>query len=87
MILRLVNVYNIIPNYSHILQAIVNFTSDENCVKAVDAKSKKSSCCVLPFIYKGVQYETCTDENHNQPWCSLTENFDLEGKWGDCVGM
>jgi hypothetical protein len=68
-------------------QAIVNFISDENCVKAVDAKTKKSSCCVLPFIYKGVQYETCTDENHNQPWCSLTENFDLEKKWGDCVGM
>ena len=68
-------------------KTIVNFTSDNNCVKAIDAKTKNSACCVLPFIYKGVQYETCTDENHNQPWCSLTENFDLEEKWGDCVGM
>ena len=60
---------------------------DNTCVKATETDSKNASCCVLPFIFKGVQYEMCTDEEHNQPWCSLTENFDVDGKWGVCVGM
>lgn len=56
-------------------------------MKAFAYGTSKLSCCVLPFIYKGVQYESCTPEDHDQPWCSLTENFDLDGDWGRCVGM
>ena len=43
--------------------------------------------CVFPFIYKDVEFSTCTDTNHDAQWCAT--KTDEEGKfindeWGNC---
>ena len=42
---------------------------------------------MFPFIYKDVEYSTCTDKNHDAQWCAT--KTDVEGKfindeWGNC---
>merc|ERR1719221_1171816 len=36
----------------------------------------------MPFIYEGVEYNSCTDVGHNQSWCSTTATW--SGSWGNC---
>lgn len=43
-------------------------------------------CCVFPFKYNGVMHYTCTYLDHNQPWCSISMNYDRDGVWGECIG-
>ena len=47
------------------------------------------ACCVFPFIYKGKYYNECTLEDvpdrMNDPWCSVTSNYDRDRKRGLCV--
>ncbi|KAJ7390797.1 peptidase M10A [Desmophyllum pertusum] len=42
--------------------------------------------CVFPFIYLGKTYTECTykDEEHSNPWCATTGNYDNDKKWGHC---
>ncbi len=40
--------------------------------------------CWFPFLYNGVQYDSCTDVDHGQEWCSVTANYDKDGLWGNC---
>jgi hypothetical protein len=47
--------------------------------------------CVLPFIYKGIQYDGCTtvDGDNGQPWCSTqVDNTGTHvggaGQYGNC---
>ena len=40
------------------------------------------ACCVFPFKYRGVWYETCTKTGYDRYWCST--NTIYEGKWGLC---
>ena len=42
--------------------------------------------CHFPFIYETMAYSTCIDINHRKPWCSVTPNFDEDGRWGECTG-
>ena len=42
---------------------------------------------MFPFIYKDVEFSTCTDTNHDAQWCAT--KTDEEGKfindeWGNC---
>ncbi len=46
------------------------------------AKTTDDKCCSLPFTYKGVTYNSCTNVDHNKLWCSLDANY--KGKWGNC---
>ncbi|XP_068757253.1 uncharacterized protein [Montipora capricornis] len=42
-------------------------------------------CCTFPFNYHGVNYFTCTYQDHDNPWCALTSDFDRDRIWGDCI--
>ena len=44
------------------------------------------ACCVFPFIYHGIQYFECTNDDHGKPWCATTSNYDVDGMWGHCLG-
>ncbi|KAL9981983.1 hypothetical protein ACROYT_G010759 [Oculina patagonica] len=41
-------------------------------------------CCVFPFVYGGVSYDSCTSKNHNKLWCSFDAVY--AGRWANCVG-
>jgi hypothetical protein len=36
--------------------------------------------CVFPFQWGGNEHHTCTEEDHDQPWCYTTDG----GRWGNC---
>ncbi|XP_035868633.1 binder of sperm protein homolog 1 [Phyllostomus discolor] len=42
--------------------------------------------CTFPFIFKGRCFQRCTKEHYllNRSWCSLTGNYDKDGKWKQC---
>ncbi|XP_046886441.1 lymphocyte antigen 75 [Hypomesus transpacificus] len=42
--------------------------------------------CVFPFLYAGGWTHGClSDQDHDQPWCSTSSNYDLDRKWGVCL--
>ena len=43
-------------------------------------------CCVFPFNYHGIKYFTCTYQDHSNPWCAISSDFDHDGVWGECIG-
>ena len=49
--------------------------------------------CIFPFVYNGVQYDTCTDtDNNGILWCATADldgiNYNSQtSKWGNCIGM
>ena len=46
----------------------------------------EGGCCEFPFVFNGQTYYECTSDGWNQPWCSLTANYDQDGQWGNCGG-
>nr|XP_057939626.1 matrix metalloproteinase-9-like [Doryrhamphus excisus] len=42
--------------------------------------------CVFPFVFLGTEYNGCTTEGRNDGyrWCSTTDNFDKDKKYGLC---
>lgn len=44
--------------------------------------SEQGDVCAFPFDYKGVMYETCTTDGHDNPWCYTTAD---KSRWGHCV--
>ena len=42
--------------------------------------------CVFPFVYQGVAYDSCSNANHDRPWCAYNTNY-VSGEWGNCLGM
>ena len=41
--------------------------------------------CVLPFVYDGQSYDTCTtQDNDGVPWCATTSDFGTDGLWAEC---
>ena len=55
------------------------------CIET-DGGTSKGACCVFPFIYHGVQYFECTEDQNKKPWCATTSNYDIDGMWGHCLG-
>lgn len=47
-------------------------------------KTAKGQCCFFPFVYRGKNYSDCTSENADKPWCSLTNDYDKDQKYGYC---
>jgi len=41
----------------------------------------KQATCKFPMTYKGVEYNQCIGDNHNEPWC-FTD--DSGSNWGNC---
>ncbi|XP_074241781.1 binder of sperm protein homolog 2-like [Saimiri boliviensis] len=42
--------------------------------------------CVFPFLFRKNVIHNCTKEGYilNRSWCSLTANYDQDGKWKQC---
>uniref|UniRef100_A0A8C6MVB0 Binder of sperm protein homolog 2 n=1 Tax=Mus spicilegus TaxID=10103 RepID=A0A8C6MVB0_MUSSI len=42
--------------------------------------------CIFPFQFKQKLIKKCTKEGYilNRSWCSLTENYNQDGKWKQC---
>ena len=45
-------------------------------------KTTSGLCCSIPFTYKGVTYNSCTDAGHHRLWCSLDSQY--KGRWENC---
>ena len=42
--------------------------------------------CRFPFKYQGRQVSGCISGGISQnPWCGTTDNFDADGKYGECI--
>lgn len=48
--------------------------------------TQRNKCCVFPFWYMGHQRYSCIKDNHNQPWCATTDNYDRDQLWDNCQG-
>jgi len=46
-------------------------------------QTTSGKCCSVPFNYKAVSYNSCTNADHNRPWCSLDSVY--KGRWGYCL--
>ncbi|XP_059521475.1 binder of sperm protein homolog 2-like isoform X1 [Myotis daubentonii] len=42
--------------------------------------------CAFPFRFRSRLFQTCTKIGYifNRTWCSLTGNYDADGKWKQC---
>ncbi|XP_028648308.1 uncharacterized protein LOC114644336 [Erpetoichthys calabaricus] len=54
-------------------------------IKAVNGTAGPQ--CVFPFVYKGKWYFTCTQEDSDKKWCSVTSDYDRDGKWAYCADV
>ena len=48
-------------------------------------RKKDIHCCVFPFRYRGLSYNSCTTITHTHPWCVITPNYRQDRKWGNCA--
>uniref|UniRef100_A0A670YH54 Insulin like growth factor 2 receptor n=1 Tax=Pseudonaja textilis TaxID=8673 RepID=A0A670YH54_PSETE len=44
--------------------------------------TEKGELCVFPFQYNGKNYDRCTAEGREHPWCATTDNLGRDQKWG-----
>lgn len=58
----------------------------ENCESGVDTHGGNSGgdCCVFPFKFNGKLYHSCTTDGRKTKWCSTTDNYSKDKKWGFC---
>jgi len=59
-----------------------NDLSDDRASGCDIVYTTDGDACVFPFTYQGVTYDTCTDANHDDLWCSL--DADYNRNWGTC---
>ena len=52
----------------------------------VAGKTTAGQMCVFPFMFNGITFTTCTNYGWHRQWCSLTDNYDRDGLWGECGG-
>ncbi|XP_036167420.1 binder of sperm protein homolog 2-like [Myotis myotis] len=48
--------------------------------------AKDPPTCAFPFRFRSRLFQTCTKIGYifNRTWCSLTSNYDADGKWKQC---
>lgn len=53
---------------------------------AVIGGNSEGEPCHFPFVFLGRQYDSCTSEGRGDGklWCSTTDNYDDDKKWGLC---
>ena len=54
------------------------FVSFKECAQ----ETSSGQCCSIP-TYNSVTYNSCTDVDQYQPWCSMTPQY--SGQWGNRV--
>jgi len=58
----------------------------KHCTRAFNGTAHHpNTCCHFPFKYQGKTYKKCIHNTKQQPWCSLTSNYDKHKKWGMCM--
>ncbi|CAH3190548.1 unnamed protein product, partial [Porites evermanni] len=57
-------------------------TTTKNTPTVCPQRTTSGQCCSIPFTYKGVTYNSCTDADHHRFWCSLDRQY--EGRWDNC---
>ena len=46
----------------------------------------RGSRCIFPFRYINQLYTSCiTVNNDNKPWCAVTNDYDRDFLWGNCI--
>jgi hypothetical protein len=62
---------------------IINFTAQEEVCESAGANE-----CVLPFVYLGVSYASCTSAGNlgqgGGLWCSTTKSYDADAQAANC---
>ncbi|XP_065830656.1 deleted in malignant brain tumors 1 protein-like isoform X2 [Oscarella lobularis] len=59
--------------------------SDDAPVCIVDVWKCEERKCVFPFTYKGVEWNSCTNIDHNQPWCATKPGaYEDHKSWRNC---
>ncbi|XP_078369975.1 protein SpAN-like [Oculina patagonica] len=53
------------------------------CPPGKKTDDPQGRCCVFPFVYEGVSYDSCTSINHNKLWCSFDAVY--AGQWANCA--
>lgn len=57
------------------------FSAANDCSRVTE----DGDCCHFPFIFAGYQFYQCTSYGWDRDWCSLTDNYDRDGRWGNCL--
>uniref|UniRef100_A0A8C3L4V1 72 kDa type IV collagenase n=1 Tax=Chrysolophus pictus TaxID=9089 RepID=A0A8C3L4V1_CHRPC len=62
------------------------WTLGEGQVVRVKYGNADGEYCKFPFWFNGKEYNSCTDAGRNDGflWCSTTQDFDADGKYGFC---
>ena len=68
------------PNY-HSSVVITHYFFHLDCSR----KTENGDCCYIPFVFGGNTYHDCTSDGWHREWCSLTDNYDDDGQWGNCA--
>ncbi|XP_028394330.1 paternally-expressed gene 3 protein-like [Dendronephthya gigantea] len=66
-------------------ECLPNSDNETRCGVDTTGGNAENLCCVFPFNYRGIDYFTCTTADAQEPWCSITRNYDRDGLWGNCV--
>ena len=52
------------------------------CPQGKKTDDAQGRCCVFPFTYRGMSYDSCTSYDHDRPWCSFDAVY--RGQWANC---
>ncbi|XP_066932365.1 lysyl oxidase homolog 2-like [Clytia hemisphaerica] len=77
---------------------IVRGCTTDPCYQESFGGNSFGHCCQFPFVYNGQLHYQCIQKNNssenngnnselnneNRSWCSTTNDFDQDGKWGYC---
>ena len=47
--------------------------------------NSENALCVFPFNYQGESISGCIMDGARGSWCATTDNFDRDGRWGQCA--
>ncbi|KAF4071452.1 hypothetical protein AMELA_G00273420 [Ameiurus melas] len=63
---------------------IESFTSTQSVTAGQKVLTIEGRECKFPFRLGGILYHQCITLSSGRQWCSLTNNFDRDMKWGYC---
>lgn len=64
-----------------LLLTAIAFSTANDCSRVTE----NGKCCHFPFIFDGYMFYGCTTYGWNREWCSLTDSYDRDGQWGNCL--
>ncbi|KAL9982381.1 hypothetical protein ACROYT_G004414 [Oculina patagonica] len=64
-----------------LLLSALTYSAANDC----SVMTEDGQCCHFPFLFAGYQFHSCTTYGWYREWCSLTDNYDRDGQWGNCA--